>query len=48
MAFNLPTAQYLMNQNGSNNRGSFDSAFGNGLKTGGNLPITSQGTQVTN
>jgi len=48
MAFNLPPAQYLMNQNSSNNRGSFDDVFSNGLKTGGNLPITSSGTQVSN
>jgi len=48
MAFNLPPAQYLMNQNSSNNRGSFDNAFQTGQKTGGNLPITSNAAQVQN
>jgi hypothetical protein len=48
MAFNLPSAQYLMRSNASNNRGSFDNPYQNGLKNGGNLPITFGGTQVTN
>ena len=48
MAFNLPPAQYLMNQNSSNNRGSFNNAFQTGQKTGGNLPITSAAAQVQN
>jgi hypothetical protein len=48
MAFNLPAAQYLMRSNSSLNRGSFDNAFQTGSKTGGNLPITFNGTQVTN
>ena len=37
-----------MNTNASNNRGSFDSGFQLGQKTAGNLPITSNATQVTN
>jgi len=48
MAFNLPSAQYLMRSNSSINRGSFDNAFQNGLKTGGNCPIIFSGTQVQN
>ena len=48
MAFNLPDAQYLMRSNSSSNRGSFDSAFQTGQKTGGNLPITFVAAQVQN
>ena len=48
MAFNLPSAQYLMNSNASTNRGSFDTGFQLGQKTAGNLPITSNAAQVTN
>jgi len=48
MSFNLPAAQYLMRTNASTNRGSFDNAFQTGQKTGGNLPITFSGAQVTN
>lgn len=48
MAFNLPTAQYLMRSSASTNRGAFDNAFQTGSKTGGNCPITFNGTQVTN
>ncbi|MCJ8333414.1 MAG: hypothetical protein MJH10_04060 [Epibacterium sp.] len=48
MAFNLPAAQYLMRTNSSSNRGSFDSAFQTGQKTGGNLPITFVAAQVQN
>lgn len=48
MAFNLPSAQYLMTTNGSNNRGTFRTAPTYGLKNGGNLPITTSGTQCAN
>ncbi len=48
MAFNLPLAQYLMNSNSINNRGSFDTAFQTGQKSGGNLPITTNAAQVQN
>ena len=48
MAFTLPAAQYLMNQNASNNKGSFDTAFTLNQKTAGNLPITSVACEVTN
>ena len=37
-----------MRSSASTNRGSFDNAFQTGNKTGGNLPITFNGTQVTN
>ncbi len=49
MPFNLPAAQYLMTESSSGlNSGSFDSTFQLGRKTGGNLPITSNATQVQN
>lgn len=48
MAFNLPAAQYLMDENADDNRGSFDTAFQTGRKSGGNLPITDNATQVQN
>ena len=48
MAFNLPSAQYLMRTNASTNRGFFDNEFQTGNKTGGNLPITFSAPQLTN
>ncbi len=48
MPFNLPSSQYLMTGQASVNRGSFDNPFQLGRKTGGNLPITTNGTQVQN
>lgn len=47
MSFILPSAQYLMTSNATNNRGVIGGA-GLSLKTAGNLPITTKGTQFTN
>lgn len=49
MAFNLPTAQYLMTLNASVNAGTFDTTFTNfNNKGAGNLPITTGGASVQN
>jgi hypothetical protein len=49
MAFNLPTAQYLMTQSASVNAGTFDTTFTNfNNKGAGNLPITTGGASVQN
>jgi len=48
MAFNLPAAQYLMRDQASVNRGFFDNQFQLGRKLAGNLPTTTNGTQVQN
>ncbi len=47
MAFTLPSAQYLMTSNASTNRGT-ENGPTTGLKTAGNLPITTNGTQMIN
>ena len=52
MAFNLPSAQYLMDLSGAQNRGSYDAAMAianNGLKVAGGLPLSgAQATEITN
>ena len=48
MAFNLPSAQYLMNQDSGINRGIWVQGFQTGLKSAGNLPITTNAAQVIN
>ena len=47
MTFVLPSAQYLMTTNSSTNRGNENGAS-SGLKTAGNLPITTNGAQFIN
>jgi len=49
MAFNLPSAQYLMTTSASDaNRGQFRSTGGLGRKTGGNFPITTAAAEMVN
>jgi hypothetical protein len=47
MAFNLPTQQNLHNSSANSNRGTIGSAQP-GFKSGGNLPISTNGSQVIN
>ena len=47
MAFNLPAPQNLHNSNSGSNRGTIGS-LATGFKSGGNLPISTNGSQVIN
>jgi len=47
MAFNLPAPQNLHNSNSGSNRGTIGS-LSTGFKSGGNLPISTNGSQVIN
>ena len=48
MAFILPTAQYLMTSNASVNKGTWSTLFSTGIKASGNLPLTTNATEVQN
>ena len=48
MAFNLPSAEYLMTDAANTNRGSFDNTFTLQQKTAGNLPITERAASLLN
>ena len=48
MAFNLPTQQNLHTSSSTNNRGTVGSVANLGTKSGGNLPISTNGAQVIN
>jgi len=48
MAFNLPTQQNLHTSASSNNRGVIGSASSLGTKSGGNLPISTNASQIIN